>query len=140
MAREIVVRETGGRYTQRIEAGKHTLLADEPEPIGGDAGPDPYDLLLGAIGACTTMTVRMYAEHKGWPLESVSVRLTYNRLHAKDCDDCEDKSGRVHRIESIVTFDGALSDEQRDRLLEIAERCPVHRTLVEQKQMITRLA
>jgi putative redox protein len=108
-----------------------TLVADEPAGLGGDdAGPDPYTLLLAALGSCISMTVTMYARRKGWPLERVVVRLRQQRIHAKDCAECEQTTeGFVHRIERAVTVEGELSDEQRARLLEIANKCPVHKTL-----------
>ena len=109
-----------------------TLVSDEPAGVGGDdAGPDPYTLLLAALGSCISMTVMMYARRKGWPLERVVVRLRQQRIHAKDCAECEQtQEGFVHRIERAVTVEGELSDEQRARLLEISNKCPVHKTLV----------
>ena len=108
-----------------------TLLIDEPAGAGGDgAGPDPYTLLLAALGGCISMTVTLYARRKGWPLERVTVRLRQQRVHAKDCAECErSMEGFVHRIERSVTVEGDLTDEQRARLLEIAHKCPVHKTL-----------
>ena len=108
-----------------------TLLIDEPASAGGDgAGPDPYTLLLAALGGCISMTVTLYARRKGWPLERVTVRLRQQRVHAKDCAECERSvEGFVHRIERSVTVEGDLTDEQRARLLEIAHKCPVHKTL-----------
>ena len=109
-----------------------TLVTDEPAGVGGDdAGPDPYTLLLAALGSCISMTVSMYARRKGWPLERVVVRLRQRRIHAKDCAECDHTTeGFVHRIERAVAVEGDLSDEQRARLLEIANKCPVHKTLV----------
>lgn len=127
-----------GKVAQEIRAGRHTLIADEPAEIGDDTGPTPYDLLLAALGACTAMTLRMYAERKGWPLERVSVQLTHDRIHAVDAENCETRC-MIDRIDTVLDLDGPLTDEQRDRLAEIAERCPVHRTLVEDKQIVTRL-
>ncbi|MER6950300.1 alpha/beta fold hydrolase [Nonomuraea sp. NPDC000554] len=125
----VEVRETG-RYTQRITAGRHGLTADEPADVGGaDKGPTPYDLLLSALGACTSMTIRMYADRKQWPLRNVSVRLRHSRIHARDCADCETKVGLLDRITREVHLDGPLTDDQRRRLMEIADKCPVHRTL-----------
>ena len=108
-----------------------TLIIDEPKSVGGDgAGPDPYTLLLSALGGCISMTVMLYARRKGWPVERVTVRLRQQRVHAKDCLECErSKEGFVHRIERSVTIEGDLSDEQRARLQEIAHKCPVHKTL-----------
>ena len=128
---EVVVTESDARpYGQRITAGGHHLTADEPAAFGGaDSGPGPYDLLLAALGACTAMTVRMYAEHKGWGLRHTTVRLRHERVHATDCAGCEKPTSLLDHIQRELTFDGDLSDEQRARLLAIAERCPVHRTL-----------
>ena len=127
----VVVEEVGpGRLAHGIRAGRHTLRADEPARLGGtDTGPTPYDLLLGALGACTGMTLRLYADRKGWPLEGVRVDLRHEKIHATDCATCETQVGRIDRIERTVRLDGPLDDEQRKRLLEIADRCPVHRTL-----------
>src|SRR5712664_46451 len=114
----------------RGRAGGHHLVSDEPLDLGGtDAGPTPYDLLVAALGSCTAITLQMYARHKGWPLEGVEVRLTHGKIHARDCADCETKEGRIDRIERGIVLQGALDDAQRARLLEIADRCPVHRTL-----------
>jgi putative redox protein len=130
--RELVVRESGeGTFQQTITTGRHTLVADEPESVGGDdAGPNPYDFLLAALGTCTSMTLRMYARHKKLPLDRVTVKLRHGRIHAKDCEECESDSGFVDVIEREIRLEGdALTDEQRARMLEIADRCPVHRTL-----------
>ena len=109
----------------------HTLFTDEPLAAGGeDAGPDPYTMLLAALGSCISMTVTLYARRKGWPLERVIVRLRQNRIHAVDCRECaHSKEGFVHRIERSVTFEGNLSGEQRIRLQEISHKCPIHKTL-----------
>jgi putative redox protein len=127
----VVVTESDARpFGQRIAVGGHDLAADEPAAIGGaDSGPTPYDLLLAGLGACTSITVRMYAERKGWPLRLVTVRLRHRRIHASDCTGCETQTGRLDHIERELQFDGELTAEQRARLLDIAERCPVHRTL-----------
>jgi len=127
----VVVRETGeGRFRNEVLTGTHRLLADEPPAVGGDgAGPGPYDLLLAALGACTSMTLRMYAERKGWPLERVEVELDHARIPAADCDDCATTSGSVDQVGIGLRLHGALSEEQRARLMEIAGHCPVHRTL-----------
>ena len=110
--------------------GPHRLLADEPVKVGGlDSGPGPYDFLLAGLGACTSMTLRLYADFKKIPLERVSVRLSHDKIHAKDCADCETKDGTIDRIERAITLEGALDAEQRKRLMEIADKCPVHQTL-----------
>jgi 2-haloalkanoic acid dehalogenase type II len=126
----VVVTESGtGGYAQQITVGPHRLTADEPRPVGTDTGPSPYDLVLAGLGACTSMTVRMYAERKKWPLEKVTVTLRHNRVHAKDCADCETVVGLIDHIERLLQFEGDLDEEQRQRLGEIADKCPVHRTL-----------
>ena len=136
----VTVTETGtGTYTQQIHAGHHRLAADEPHPIGADAGPTPYDLLLAALGACTSMTVRMYADLKGFPLERVRVTLRHSRIHAKDCVDCETSSGWIDHIDREIELVGDLDDGQRQRLLHIAERCPVHQTLTSEVRVATSL-
>jgi uncharacterized OsmC-like protein/alpha/beta superfamily hydrolase len=140
---QVVVAETGeGRFTQRIRAGRHELRADEPESVPGglDTGPNPYDYLLAGLGACTAMTLRLYAEHKQLPLERVEVHLQHQRVHAKDCEDCETKQGQLDQIERSLVVAGALDDAQRQRLLEIADRCPVHRTLTGEIKIRTRLS
>ncbi len=117
-------------FATEIGSGKHSLRADEPESVGGtDTGPTPYDLLLSALGTCTAMTLRMYADRKGWPLDGATVELHHDRVHARDCAECETETGYVSRITKRVTLLGNLDDTQRARLLEIADRCPVHRTL-----------
>jgi uncharacterized OsmC-like protein/pimeloyl-ACP methyl ester carboxylesterase len=130
-SKAVVVRETRrGRFQQDICVGRHRFLADEPMAAGGlDSGPGPYDLLLAALGACTAMTLRLYAERKALPLERVNVALTHDRIHAADCAECETKEGMIDRIERAITLSGALDAEQRRRLMEIADKCPVHRTL-----------
>jgi uncharacterized OsmC-like protein len=106
------------------------LVADEPTSVGGaDAGPTPYDYLLAALGGCTAMTLRMYADRKDWPLESVTVRLSQDRIHATDCEECETEEGRIDRLEREIELEGPLDEKQRQRLLEIADMCPVHRTM-----------
>ena len=138
--REVVVHGDADGFSQQILAGAHALTADEPTESGGtDIGPPPYDLLLAALGACTSMTVGMYARRKDWPLESVTVRLRHSRIHASDCADCETKEGMLDRIERDVQFIGALTDAQRAKLLEISNKCPVHRTLSSEIDIQTRL-
>ncbi|HEU5103569.1 MAG TPA: OsmC family protein [Roseiflexaceae bacterium] len=126
---EVIVHSLGN-LRQEIDAGAHTFYADEPADVGGDdAGPDPYELLLGALGACTSMTLQMYARRKGWPLEDVEVRLRHQRDYTRDCEDCDTQPTQIDRIERRITLKGQLDEAQRTRLLEIAEKCPVHRTL-----------
>lgn len=120
--------ETG--FTTVIGAAGHVLLADEPASVGGeDAGPSPYDLLLSGLGACTAMTLRMYAKHKDWPLLGARVRLRHGKVHARDCDEVESSTGRIDVIDRELELIGPLDEEQRTRLMEIADKCPVHRTL-----------
>lgn len=136
----VLVEETGGgRLQQRVVVGKHRLLADEPVAVGGlDSGPDPYSYLLAALGACTSMTLRLYAERKKLPLDTVSVHLRHSKIHAADCDDCETKAGKLDRIDREITLRGRFDSAQRQRLLEIADMCPVHRTLSSEIQIRTR--
>jgi putative redox protein len=136
----VVVAGTGsGTFTQRITIGDHELLSDEPRPIGDDAGPTPYDLLLGALGACTSMTVRMYARRKDWPLDQVRVTLRHSRIHAEDCADCETHIGLIDHIDLDIELIGDLDDTQRQRLLLIAGRCPIHQTLTSEIHIATTL-
>ncbi|BCI80106.1 osmotically inducible protein C [Mycolicibacterium sp. TY66] len=134
-----VVESGAGTYTQEIIAGGHRLIADEPRPFGDDAGPSPYDLLLSALGACTSMTIRMYAAKKGLPLKQVRVSLRHSRIHAKDCAECETQQGMVDHIDRDIELIGDLDDDQREKLLAIAERCPVHRTLTSSVHVSTSL-
>jgi putative redox protein len=136
----IVTETSAGGYTRQIAAGHHQLVADEPPPGGDDTGPTPYDLLLAGLGACTSMTVRMYADRKRWPLEQVRVTLRHSRIHAKDCADCETSNGHVDHIDCDVELTGDLDDTQRQRLLHIAERCPVHQTLTSEVRIATSLS
>ena len=135
----VIVRREAAGMANQIIVGSHRLRADEPDPIGTDTGPTPYDLLASALGACTSMTLTMYADRKQWPLESITVVLRHGKIHASDCDDCETKEGKVDRIERAIELGGPLSDEQRERLLEIANKCPVHRTLKSEINIQTRL-
>lgn len=139
---EVVVSETGeGRFQQHVLAAGHRIVADEPASVGGlGSGPGPYDLLLAALGTCTAMTVRMYARHKALALEHVSVRLAHQRIHARDCEECETKEGHVDEITREIELRGDLTDAERQRLLEIADRCPVHRTLHSEIRVRTELA
>ena len=133
----IVTGGGSGTFTQHITAGRHQFLADEPPTVGEDAGPTPYDLLLAALGSCTSMTVRMYADRKGWPLDEVRVTLRHSRIHARDCADCETKSGWINQIDLDVELSGELDDAQRQRLMHIAELCPVHQTLTSEVRIAT---
>jgi putative redox protein len=127
-------------YTTEIAIGAHRLVADEPESAGGgDRGPSPYELLGASLGACTCITLRLYAERKGWPLDAVTVRLRHEKMHASDCAECPDSPGRIDRIGREIELGGPLDAAQRRRLLEIADRCPVHRTLQNQVVIDTRL-
>jgi uncharacterized OsmC-like protein len=135
-----VVARTGTALRTEVTANAHALVADEPVSVGGtDLGPTPYDYLLVALGSCTAMTLRMYADRKGWPLESVTVRLSHNKVHARDCEECETKDGKIDRIRLKLELVGPLEGPQRRRLLEIAEMCPVHRTLESEVMMETSL-
>jgi uncharacterized OsmC-like protein len=127
----VIVRETRrGLFQQEIIAGGHRLIADEPVNVGGlDSGPGPYDLLLVALGACTSMTLRLYADRKKLPLTRTQVRLRHNRIYAVDCAECETKEGMIDRIERVITLEGDLDAGQRAQLIDIANKCPVHRTL-----------
>jgi putative redox protein len=127
----VLVEETGyGRYANDVVVGPHVLRADEPRGVGGDdTGPSPYGYLAAALGACTSMTLRMYAERKEWPLEKVSVAIRHEKIHAEDCEACETETGKIDRFDRTLRIEGPLDAEQRQRLAEIADRCPVHRTL-----------
>lgn len=132
---------SGSGLQQRVDTGTHTFIADEPENAGGnDAGPDPYALLLSALGACTSMTLLMYARRKDWPLQRVDVELSHAKVHADDCHECEGRQGRVDRIERNIRIEGPLSDEQVRRLAEIAQRCPVHQTLTAGSVVVDQIA
>lgn len=136
----VVVHTGRERFRTEIITGHHRLLADEPESAGGtDTGPTPYDLLAAALGACTSITLRMYADHKKWPLEAVAVRLQHQKIHADDCENCETKTGKIDTITRRLVLHGDLNAEQRQRLLEIADRCPVHRTLHAEVKVDTHL-
>ncbi|SRR5581483_2703417 len=137
----VVVQGPASGFVQEITAGAHRLRADEPKTAGGtDTAPNPYDLLLAALGACTSMTISMYARRKQWPLESVTVRLRHSKIHAEDCAECETKEGMIDRIEREIELLGSLDAGQRAKLLEIANKCPVHRTLTSEIDIRTRLA
>jgi len=138
----VVVSETRTSKLQNvISAGRHRVLADEPLDVGGlDTGPGPYDFLLGSLGACTSMTMRLYAERKSIPLERTTVTLKHSRIHAQDCEECETKEGMISRIERTIAMEGNLDAEQRKKLMEIADKCPVHRTLTSEIDIVTRAA
>ncbi|MBZ0216264.1 MAG: bifunctional alpha/beta hydrolase/OsmC family protein [Fimbriimonadaceae bacterium] len=139
---DVYVTETGqGKFQQIVTLGRHRLIADEPKEVGGlDSGPSPYDYLSAALGACTTMTLRMYADRKKIPLERVGVRVSHGKIHLEDCEGCEKgESHKIDQFQRILDFSGDLTDEQRARLLEIADRCPVHRTLETKSEILTRL-
>ena len=137
----VEVRETRtGPLVQRVRAGRHVLLADEPIAAGGDdAGPGPYDYLLAALGACTSMTMRLYADRKGLAAERFSVRLSHRRVHAQDCADCETKEGNIGEITRDITIEGDVPEATRARLMEIADKCPVHKTLTHEIKIRSRL-
>jgi uncharacterized OsmC-like protein/fermentation-respiration switch protein FrsA (DUF1100 family) len=140
--REVVVRETrNSKLQQTIATGPHRMLADEPVAAGGeDTGPGPYDFLLAGLGACTSMTMRLYADRKALPLERVTVTLKHSKIHAEDCAECETRAGMLDQIERVIAMEGTLDAEQRKKLLEIADKCPVHRTLTSEIHIITHAA
>jgi len=134
--------EVSGRtddgFLCRVQAGRHGLVADEPRTAGGsDQGPDPYAYLASALGTCTVMTVNMYARHKKLPLQRVSCEVRHRKVHASDCEECTTREGKVDELYRVLRFEGTLSDEQRERLQEIADRCPVHRTLHSEIRVVT---
>jgi len=138
--RAVIVTGDAAGFAQRIIVGRHQLQADEPLSASGtDTGPNPYDLLLAALGSCTSMTVALYARRKRWPLTSVTVTLRHAKIHAADCESCETKEGRLDHIDCDIALDGSLEQEQRARLLEIANKCPVHRTLTSEIDIQSRL-
>lgn len=136
----VTVQETrNGRFQQLVSVGAHRLIADEPVAVGGnDSGPGPYDYLLAGLGACTSMTMRMYAERKALPVERITVTLSHKKIHAADCAECETKEGKIDRIERVIAMEGQLDSEQRAKLMEIADKCPVHRTLESEISIVTR--
>jgi len=126
-------------FRTEVEVGGHRLLVDEPVAVGGtEAGPTPYEMLLAALGACTAMTLRLYADRKKWPLRRARVSLQHRKVHVQDCAECDQKPARMDVVDRVITLEGDLTDEQRARLLEIAERCPVHQTLQGNIQVNTR--
>lgn len=137
---EVVVRGSVAGFAQEITAGPHRILSDEPQEAGGEnAGMSPYELLAAALGACTSMTIGMYARRKKWPLASVNVRLRHFKSHAADCADCESKDAALDRVERDIELIGNLTGEQRQKLVEIADKCPLHRTLTHGIEIQTRL-
>ncbi len=139
-ARNVVVRETrAGKFQQTVTSGPHQMLADEPVTAGGeDTGPGPYDFVLAGLGACTSMTMRMYADRKSLPLDRITVTLKHSKIHAEDCAECETKEGMLDQIDRVIAIEGALDADQRKRLMEIADKCPVHRTLTSEIRIVTR--
>ena len=134
----VIARVGASGIETELVAGPHTLVADETIEDGGTAkGPSPYDYLLASLGSCTAMTLRMFADRKGWPLEGVEVRLRHKRIYAEDCHDCEKKTGKIDVIERVVNLQGPLDAPQRERLIEIADRCPVHKTLTNEIKIRT---
>jgi uncharacterized OsmC-like protein/alpha/beta superfamily hydrolase len=140
--RQVVVRETrNSKFQNTVTIGPHRLLADEPHSAGGDdSGPGPYDFLLAGLGACKSMTMRLYAERKSFPLERATVTLNHSKIHAEDCAECETKAGLLDQIDVAIGLEGPLDDDQRKRILEIADKCPVHRTLTSEIRIVTRAA
>jgi len=140
--RQVVVRETrNSKFQQTVTVGPHRMLADEPIAAGGeDTGPGPYDFLLSALGACKSMTMRLYADRKSLPLERATVTLSHSKIHAQDCAECETREGMLDQINVAIGLEGALDAEQRKRILEIADKCPVHRTLTSEVRILTRAA
>jgi uncharacterized OsmC-like protein len=137
--RKVVVTGPATGFRTEVEVGHHRLVVDEPVPVGGtDAGPSPYEMLLTALGACTAMTLRLYADRRNWPLERALVTLEHRKVHAQDCADCDRKPARIDVIDRTIRLEGALTDEQRAKLMEIAERCPVHQSLQTQIRVNTR--
>jgi len=135
----VIVHGIAAGFAQKIEVGSHRLDADEPVSFGGtDSGPSPYDLLLAALGSCTSMTIGLYARKRGWPLENITVSLRHSKIHAADCDNCETKEGKIDRIERDIQLTGSLTDEQRAKLMEMADKCPVHQTLTSEINIKTR--
>jgi uncharacterized OsmC-like protein/esterase/lipase len=140
--RQVVVRETrNSKFQQTVSIGPHHLIADEPVAAGGeDTGPGPYDYLLAGLGACTSMTMRLYADRKSLPLDRVMVTLKHSKIYARDCEECETREGMLDQIDRVIHMDGTLDPDQRKRLMEIADKCPVHRTLESEIRILTRPA
>ena len=135
----VVVRGTAAGFAQTIQVGSHHITADEPASFGGaDTGASPYDLVLAGLGACTSMTIGLSARKRRWPLDKITVSLSHSRIHAQDCEECETKEGKIDRIEIEIHLEGTLTDEQRAKLIEIAGKCPVHKTLTSEINIKTR--
>ena len=135
----VIVHGDAQGFAQKIQAGAQQLTADEPVSFGGtESGPSPYDLILAALGACTSMTIGLYARKRKWPVEEITVSLRHSKIHARDCDDCETKDGRIDRINMEIHIAGSLTDEQRSKLMEVAGKCPVHQTLTSEINIKTR--
>ena len=136
----VIVKGTAAGFAQKVEIGSHHLDADEPVSVGGtDTGASPYDLLLAALGTCTSMTIGLYARKRRWPLENITVSLRHSKIHAIDCEECETKEGKIDRIELDIQLTGSLTEEQRAKLMEIAAKCPVHQTLTSEINIKSRL-
>ena len=140
--RNVVVQETGnGKFQQTVTTGPHRLIADEPVAAGGDdSGPGPYDFLLTGLGACTSMTMRMYADRKSLPVDRITVTLQHSKIYAKDCEECETREGMLDQIDRVIRIEGSLDADQRKRLMEIADKCPVHKTLTSEVRIVTKAA
>src|SRR6184192_3510687 len=135
----VIVRGGAAGFAQQIEIGPHRLKGDEPAAFGGtDTGPSPYDMLLAGLGSCTSMTISLYARRKGWPLEEVTVLMSHSKIYAADCAECETREGKIDRIEREIKMTGQLTAEQRSKLMEIADKCPVHRTLTSEINIRTK--
>jgi putative redox protein len=136
---QVIVHGNAAGFAQEVEIGSHEVYADEPVSYGGtDTGPTPYDLLLAALGSCTSMTIGFYARKRRWPLESITVSLRHSKVHAADCEECETKEGKIDRIYLDIQLSGSLTDEQCAKLIEIAGKCPVHQTLTSEISVKTR--
>jgi uncharacterized OsmC-like protein len=138
--RTVVVEGPRSGFRTEVTVDRHRLTVDEPLPVGGtDAGPSPYEMILAALGSCTAMTLRLYADRKKWPLERVVVKLRHRKVHAQDCADCEHKTAKIDTIDRVLELQGPLDEAQRAKLLEMADRCPVHQTLRSEIQVNTTL-
>ncbi len=135
---QIIVKIGKEKYESTLTNGRHKIIADEPIPIGQDKGPNPYDFLLMSLGSCVAITLRMYADRKGWDLEEVQVNLSQNRIHARECEECESKDNFVHIIEKEIKLIGNLDDSQRKRLIQISDKCPVNKTLLNEIKIKTK--